>query len=248
MGIGKILSDLINERGTNINEVATVANISPSTLYSMIRRDSMKADIDVLIRVAKALGVSIEYFYNEYQKENPNKTQYMTDTFSFSLPEQSLIKKYRALDEHGKKAIDFILEHELARKETDKPKTQFVSVIDIPRRQLPLHMLPASAGDGAFLDSENYEIIEVGPEVPLAANFGVRLTGNSMEPRFADGDIVWVKKQPCLEEGQIGIFILNGEGYCKKYHKDRLESLNPEYDDIILGKYDDLRIVGQVLS
>lgn len=76
-------------------------------------------------------------------------------------------------------------------------------------------------------------MVAVGPNVPIDANFGVRITGNSMEPQIYDGDIVWVKQQQILEEGQIGVFVLNNEGYCKKYHTNRLESLNPKYADIL---------------
>lgn len=248
MGIGKVLSDLIELKKSNVNEIANLAGIPPQTLYSMIRRDSMKADIDVLIKVSKVLGVSVEYFYDMYQKGTLEQNDGLCDIFTASLPEQALIKKYRALDEHGKKAVDFIIEHERLRSEIKQSKSQNACAIEcIQRRQLPLYDLPASAGTGAFLDSNHYEMVEVGPNVPMDANFGVRITGDSMEPQIYDGDIIWVKQQQTLEEGQIGVFVLNNEGYCKKYHKNRLESLNPQYADISLGKYDDFRIVGQVL-
>ena len=58
MGIGSILSALIDEKGSNVNKVALEASISPQTLYSMIRRDSMKVDIEVLIRVCRVLDIT----------------------------------------------------------------------------------------------------------------------------------------------------------------------------------------------
>lgn len=54
-------------------------------------------------------------------------------------------------------------------------------------RSLPLYSLAVSAGTGQFLDGESYEMQPVGPEVPEAANFGVRVAGDSMEPRFHSG-------------------------------------------------------------
>ena len=59
-------------------------------------------------------------------------------------------------------------------------------------RSLPLYSLAVSAGTGQFLDGESYEMQPVGPEVPEAANFGVRVAGDSMEPRFHSGQTVWV--------------------------------------------------------
>ena len=65
MGIGSKLSQLLDANGTNANELANKIGVSPQTIYSMIKRDSKKADIEVLIRIAKELGVSVEYFSDE---------------------------------------------------------------------------------------------------------------------------------------------------------------------------------------
>lgn len=62
MGIGKKLDKLMKERGTNANELAQKIGIAPTTIYSMIKRDSKKADIEVLIRISEELGVEPEYF------------------------------------------------------------------------------------------------------------------------------------------------------------------------------------------
>jgi SOS-response transcriptional repressor LexA len=53
-----------------------------------------------------------------------------------------------------------------------------------------------------------------------------------MEPMFHDGDELYVRKQPSVEIGEIGIFIKNGEGFVKEAGEGRLISLNPEFDDI----------------
>lgn len=81
---------------------------------------------------------------------------------------------------------------------------------------LPLYSLAVSAGTGQFLDSEDYDMTEVGPEVPDGANFGVRVAGDSMEPRFHDGQTVWVSQQHSLMTGEIGIFLYDGCAYLKQ--------------------------------
>jgi hypothetical protein len=104
MGIGSILSELIDKKGANVNRVAQEASISPQTLYSMIRRDSMKVDIEVLIRVCRVLDVPVEYVYNKY------KGKEATVPPSFSAHEIELITKYRTLDENGRALVDRVVD------------------------------------------------------------------------------------------------------------------------------------------
>ena len=76
--------------------------------------------------------------------------------------------------------------------------------------------MAASAGTSEFLDDENFEIIEVGEEVPEEADFGLALNGDSMEPRYHDNQAVWVQQTNSLSSGEIGIFYLDGMTYCKQ--------------------------------
>ena len=121
-----------------------------------------------------------------------------------------------------------------------------------PRRSLPLYELAVSAGTGQFLDGEGYEMVEVGEEVPEGANFGVRVAGDSMEPRFHDGQTVWVRQQRSLMTGQIGIFLYDGSAYLKQLiaGEDRLvlHSLNRAYPDILVSPELPLRVLGRVLD
>jgi transcriptional regulator with XRE-family HTH domain len=83
---------------------------------------------------------------------------------------------------------------------------------------MPVSMLPASAGTGAFLDEGCFEMVEV-PEnsVPHGAEFGVRISGDSMEPVYHDGEIIWIKPCEMLRPGQVGLFMYDGNGYVKEY-------------------------------
>lgn len=113
---------------------------------------------------------------------------------------------------------------------------------------LPLYDTGASAGTGVFLDSTDYEMIAIEDDYTTRrANFAVWVSGNSMEPRFSDGDLVLVRTQPTVEIGDIGIFVLNDEGYIKKLGVNKLVSLNPAYDDIEFGEDDEIYCKGKVL-
>lgn len=54
----------------------------------------------------------------------------------------------------------------------------------------------------------------------LGSYFGLQIKGSSMEPKFSDGDVVIVKKQPTAETGDIVIAMVNGdEATVKKFKR-----------------------------
>lgn len=124
-------------------------------------------------------------------------------------------------------------------------------VIPFPKRKVALYDLPVSAGTGQFLDSSNYEMIETDDPVAQRANFGVRIAGDSMEPEFHDGGIIWIQQQQELEDGEVGIFFLNGDAYLKMLRRTpkriELVSFNPEYEPKVVRPDDEFRVFGKVL-
>ena len=69
-----------------------------------------------------------------------------------------------------------------------------------------------------------------------------------MEPMFHDGDELYVRLQPAVEIGEIGIFEIGDKGYVKEYAADRLISLNPDYDDIYPDEFSETRCIGKVIG
>lgn len=119
-------------------------------------------------------------------------------------------------------------------------------------RDIKLFCLPASAGTGEFLDSDEFEMIQVGNDVPETADFGIRINGDSMEPRYVNGQIVWVQQTSQLEDGEIGIFYLDGNAYCKKLQDNKkglyLISLNTKYNPIEITENSAFRTFGRVVG
>lgn len=130
----------------------------------------------------------------------------------------------------------------------DKPAT----IYKARARLIPLHDLPASAGTGQFLDSDSYELIEADETVPPSATLAIRIVGDSMIPRYVDGQIVYVRQQRNLNYGDCGVFILNGDAYCKRLisleNGVALESINPQYPPLPITEFDELKIVGKVVG
>ena len=154
------------------------------------------------------------------------------------------------LNEKGReKALDYIHLLTLSgeyKKETPMPVSLLVE------RCLNVYDLPVSAGTGSFLDSDEYEPMTVGSEVPEVADFGVRVSGDSMLPRFLNSQIVWVEKTLELNHGEYGIFYLNGNAFIKKLQNNvdglALISLNTKYAPIVIREDDDFRIFGRVVG
>lgn len=143
---------------------------------------------------------------------------------------------------------------------TSKPTVEaFLAICDIcqvmdirrafsEQRLLRLYDVPVSAGAGNYLEDGRHEMIEVESTVPESADYAVRISGDSMMPRFVDKQIVFVHEQSVLDEGDIGIFYLNNEAYIKKLGKGCLISLNPAYAPILLQEYDTFKVLGKVVG
>ena len=104
--------------------------------------------------------------------------------------------------------------------------------------EMPVSNLAVSAGTGEFLEEGNFEMISF-PEssVPRGADFGLRVSGDSMEPVYHNGQIVWVQQCDSVPVGAVGIFIYDGEGYIKVYDEqhpndDEVENFTDSYGEI----------------
>lgn len=130
------------------------------------------------------------------------------------------------------------------KKETQEEKEPTKS------RIIPLYMTGASAGTGNWLsDDVPVEWMTI-PKTAITeqADYMLKVRGDSMQPKFFDNDVLLIKKSPSILEGEIGIFILNGDSYVKQMGRGELISLNPAYTPIKLTDYDDIRCSGKVIG
>lgn len=114
MGIGKTLSEILSEQHRNPNELAERIGESPSTIYSIIRRDNMKVDITVLAKICAELNVSMERFYNEYISGTSSKVD-----IYLSEHEKQLVIAYRQHPDM-QNAVDTLLNVPAAQSAKEK--------------------------------------------------------------------------------------------------------------------------------
>ena len=138
--------------------------------------------------------------------------------------------------------------------ETAIPRSRLTRSTDLPaglrRRSIGLYDMPVSAGIGEFLaDSTRIEDISI-PDDPRTAeaDYALRINGDSMEPKYHSGDVILIQTTDTVEEGELGIFVLDGSGYFKKYGGDHLISLNPQYAPIPLKDFEDVACCGRVVG
>lgn len=229
-----MIGDQIKKRRTELEmtqlELSALTGIKSTTISNYENNVSSPSDENIY-KLMSALKCDANFLFEWTKKEDEQYTD----------KEKTCIKKYRTLDKYGKRAVDELLQTEYERC-TSEP--QHAKVIEISFAELKV-----SAGTGEFLSDENTSVITI-PDTPRnrRASYVVQVSGDSMEPEYHDEDMLLVKEQETVEVGEIGIFVLNGNGYVKKYGGDRLISLNEKYDDIILHEYDRIDCFGKVLG
>lgn len=114
MSIADKMKDLIIERNTNVNRIAKSTEIAPSTIYSILKRDSLNSSVTDLYKIAHYLGVTLDYFLEDINLDDD------TQSYALNAVEAKIINRYRASDEDGKTMIETVVELEYRRAEKTK--------------------------------------------------------------------------------------------------------------------------------
>lgn len=122
--------------------------------------------------------------------------------------------------------------------------------LDIQPRKIPI--LGKIAAGTPILAVENHEDYFDTSEF-INADFALQIQGDSMiGSRIYDGDIVFLRKQSYIENGQIGAFLIDGEATLKIFNKQNntvmLLSSNPNYSPIILNPDKENIILGKLIG
>ncbi len=258
------IKQIKNEKKITNDELSRLSGIPLGTLSKLLAGLSDSVKLSNMIAICDALGCSLDYIVSGIPEN--------TNNFTLDGNEIRLIEEYRRLDSHGKELLMLIAGKERERvSSTEYPQATPSSsafkretpVVTAPimgrykesgagrvtKRQIPLYDLPVSAGIGEYLDGDATETVTVSvTESTAGADFALRISGNSMEPKYHDGDVLLVQNAEGVEVGESGIFVLDGAGYFKVYGGDCLISLNPEYGRIMLKDFESVSCIGKVLG
>lgn len=193
---------------------------------------------EVLCKIADEFNVSTDYLLGRTDIKAMAGTT-PAEQLDVTAAEQEIIRRYTEFPEEVR-----LLLLETIRK--------LVGLPDAPEDLRPVivftrcHRMKASAGMGYDLDNaDEWRDVRI-YDCPEAyqADFAVEVDGDSMEPDYHDGEIVFVRLSEDVPVGAVGLFIHDGRGYIKERGEKYLISRNPDYPDI----HGECRAVGVVIG
>ena len=184
---------------------------------------------DTMFDLANAFNISIDDLFPPIQKDIPSTTS----------PIQSI---YDKLAPHRQVKVLTFSERQLnEQKNEEETKINEVSekVINLYQVEVISETAAACGFNYRFgyddTDRENIEVDEQPPRHDIAT----KVSGDSMQPDYQDGDILYlVDKGLTTYNGDLAVIAYGDRSYFKKIYTEngrlRLVSLNDKYDDIIL--------------
>ena len=160
--------------------------------------------------------------------------------------ETYLLNTYRQLDEDIKDKILEIIEQEydsqykILRLSKKDAVTIYPSVIGAA----------AGVGTSHYADDDVDALVVPKDVVPISpAVVAMYVRGDSMKPKFFDGDIMWVNTgERGLTYGELGVFDYEDGRVVKKMGNGELISINHSHPNILLNEYSDFSTFGKVVD
>ena len=221
MTLSEYIKNYREKNELSVRAFAALSGLSPQYVSNLERGTNnggkpISPTIDTYTKVARATGIrelDLLKMLNDNVVVNP----------TYTPAEMELIQKYRSLDAVGKRAVEAVLDVEASRGTISAPVKE--------TKIIPL--FAAAAGAGEPVSQEGFDDFEV--EADSKAQFAVKISGDSMEPEFHDGDIVLCRrKRP--EIGEVAVIMVNGFLLVKQYITDGvniyLRSLNRARKDL----------------
>ena len=235
--IGNQIKTFRKSAGFTQDELAKRLNTTKQTI-SRYEKGDRKANQDMLFELCDIFGVSIDDFFPSQNEtlQSPTTSPIQTIYDQLHQPRQAKVLNYaeRQLKEQ--------------RNEEETRENEVSEVIQLYSYDYYDH--PASAGTGQYLNDVRVERIEL--PVDIDADFVIPIKGDSMEPDYRDGDLVFIQTSVDLNDGVIGVFNYNGDAYIKQLVIDEdqayLHSLNPAYKNMPITPETDFRIIGEVVD
>ncbi len=220
----------LKETGMTQKKLAELINIKPSTLSDYLNLRSNPSH-GVIQKIADVFGIVKSDIDTTYKENNDITSIYN----KLTPPRQQNVLNYAhgQLEEQNSKGNNVV---DINSYKQDKIEVKVNGCV--------------SAGVGERLHEETLFTETVKAPVP-PHDLALKVNGDSMEPMFKDGEIIFVEKTHNIKNGQIGIFIIEEEAYVKKVlvEDDRLTliSLNKNYRDLHFYENQSVKLVGKVI-
>ena len=204
MCFGERMQARREELGLTRQELAALLGVSPSAVSNYEKNISFPKE-EVMLRLFDCLDTDPNTLFQDSFRRGGQV---------LSHSERQLLDRYRGLSPMGRETVRSVVEALCAYRDDLEAGRE-----EREPRVIPLYRSPAAAGYAAPVFGEDFDYLTVTDEVPQAAQFAVRIQGDSMVPYIADGSVAYVNHDP-LKAGDVGIFCVDGDILCKQYYKD----------------------------
>ena len=234
MNYGEIIRIRRNALGMNQAELAAKIGVSRNTVAGWETGHS-RPDLDTLPALCSALRISLSRFFGRESKRTEE--------------ERHLLELYSSLEVGDREVVIWQMEAIHDRRAALRAEKAAFMVSPPKVVRLFRNDLGAAAGFSAPIgETQGDQVILLADRETEQADEIITVCGNSMEPTFSDGDQVLVQHTKDLRFGEIGIFLVDNEGYIKEYQADGLHSHNPAYKTMIFRDDQMVRCLGRVIG
>jgi len=253
MNLSERLKIILSENGLSQREFALTLGVTENYISLLINGKKEKISETLALLIQEKYGYNAEWVMTgqgekmKSQKDNFLKQKTIALLKTLSEEEiQAVFAFLNSLDEVKK-----ILQN-ASDEITATTFETFTESSEIYTHKYKIPLIGRVAGGKPILAVEDCSFIESNIECDCA----LELVGDSMEPDFKEGDVLLIKRQHILENGELGIIlILDGaeiaEATFKKFYCKNgsvlLKSLNSKYDTIEI-KSKDIIIFGKVVG
>lgn len=194
------------------------------------------------------MAQNIRYYLKRYgktQKEICKDLGFKEMTFSDWVN----AKTYPRIDKIEKMANYFHVQKADLVEEKRKP---LKNIVPIERRMVPI--IGQIAAGKPILADEHIEAF-LPCDTGVHADFGLVVSGDSMiGADIHDGDVVFIRSQPIVDDGQIAAVRIDDDATLKRFYKNpdgcTLVSMNPKYPPMVFnsGNCDSIQIIGLAVA
>ncbi|APD21629.1 TPA: S24 family peptidase [Streptococcus pneumoniae] len=232
--IAENITHFRKQRGITQKELAKEVGITASTMTDYMKLRSAPS-FGVIQKLADYFGVKKSDIDTTFKEESTNSLPDAPDSLT-----QQIMDKVVQLTPPNQKIVLRTSEELLESQNEEETKINEVSeVISLYQVEVVSETAAACGFNYGFgYDDTDRETIEV-DERPPRHDIATKVSGDSMQPDYQDGDILYlVDKGLTTYNGDLAVIAYGDRSYFKKIYTEngrlRLVSLNDKYEDIIL--------------
>jgi SOS regulatory protein LexA len=269
------IEEAAQSAGLSITDVCREAGISRSTLTELKTGRTKSLSAQKLSAISRALNVPVAFLtaappFDCWDLINANRKGflYYIDVSGESLdmfwgidsrdPDTATLQNFTAFVSEAVAEATPTSEGDWNIKLTPlmngKGQTDPKNIRPVATQRLPI-LGNIACGEPIFADEDRESYVEVGTE--LRADFCLRAVGDSMiNARILDGDVVFIRQQPTVNNGEIAAVLIGDEATLKRvyYYPEKkklvLNPENPKHEPLVYvgEELEEIRVLGKAVA